>query len=139
MTRSEARPGDWIALYGSLMRGLGGMESLGITQRLRYAGPCICNGQLFDLGSYPGLRPGGSRVVGELYALIDPSVIDVLDEFEGYDPARPEQSLYLRERIDLVEPEQTRAWIYVFNAVPDASTTVASGDWRAHLDSRETC
>jgi gamma-glutamylcyclotransferase (GGCT)/AIG2-like uncharacterized protein YtfP len=137
MTRHAASEGDWIALYGSLMRGLGGMESLGIAHRLRYAGPCICEGQLFDLGSYPGLRPGGSRVVGELHALLDATVIEVLDEFEGYDPAHPEQSLYRRERIELVEPEQTRAWIYVFNAVPDASTTVESGDWRAYLDSRE--
>lgn len=133
----QPRTGDWIALYGSLMRGLGGLESLGIRHRLRYAGPCTCRGQLFDLGSYPGLRPGGGRVVGELHALLDPTVIEILDEFEGYDATRRERSLYLRERVALIEPEETSAWIYVFNSVPDASATISSGDWRAHLATRE--
>jgi gamma-glutamylcyclotransferase (GGCT)/AIG2-like uncharacterized protein YtfP len=127
---------DWIALYGSLMRGLGAMESLGVSDRLRYVGPCICAGKLFDLGDYPGLRRGDARVVGELFALIEPQVIDVLDEFEGFDPERPRESLYLRERVELILPARTQAWIYLYNHIPDARARVVSGDWRAHLDSR---
>ncbi|MBJ19708.1 MAG: hypothetical protein GY910_10865 [bacterium] len=127
---------DWIALYGSLMRGLGGMNSLGISDRMRYVGPCICAGELFDLGGYPGLRLGEARVVGELYAILDPQVLEILDEFEGFDPERPRESLYLRERTDLIDPPQMRAWVYRYNHVPDARARIGSGDWRAHLHSR---
>lgn len=137
MGEVEARTGDWLVLYGSLMRGLGAMESLGITARhIRYAGPCTCSGELFDLGDYPGLRPGSARVVGELHALIDPSVLTRLDDFEGYDPARPRESLYTRQRTELVEPAATTAWIYVYNRVPDARARIASGNWRSHLASK---
>lgn len=127
---------EWIVLYGSLMRGLGAMDSLGISDRLRYVGPCLCSGELFDLGHYPGLRLGDARVVGELFAPLDPHVLGVLDEFEGFDPERPRESLYLRERVNLIQPAQTCAWIYFYNRVPEAGTRVVSGDWRAHLHSR---
>ncbi len=118
------------------MRGLGAIDSLGINDRLRYVGPCICAGDLFDLGDYPGLRPGEAQVIGELYALLDPRVLEVLDEFEGFDPDRPRESLYLRERVDLIEPAGTRAWVYHYNHVPDASLRIVKGDWRAHLHAR---
>lgn len=137
MTQDHPQAGDWIALYGSLMRGLGGLESLGLTAQLRYAGPCVCRGELFDLGAYPGLRAGNALVVAELHALLDPTALERLDEFEGFDALRPRESLYLRERITLVEPAETTAWIYRYNAVPDASTRIPSGDWRAHLGARE--
>lgn len=124
-------------LYGSLMRGLGAIEELGLSERVRYVGPCICPGELYDLGDYPGLRHGGAQVVGELFALLEDGVLEALDEFEGYAPNAPRESLYLRERIQLIEPRDTEAWTYVYNHVPDASSRIPSGDWRAHLATRE--
>ncbi len=53
-----------LALYGSLMRGLGGMERAGVRSGIRYVGPCIIEGILFDLGSYPGILPRSERVTG---------------------------------------------------------------------------
>jgi gamma-glutamylcyclotransferase (GGCT)/AIG2-like uncharacterized protein YtfP len=53
---AEGRAVDRIALYGSLMRGLGTLESLGVASALHFEGSCALPGQLFDLGSYPGLR-----------------------------------------------------------------------------------
>ncbi len=136
MPSTRPRAGDWLALYGSLMRGLGAMEELGIVDGLRFAGPCRCSGELFDLGDYPGMRPGSASVFGELYAILDAGVLDLLDAFEEYDPAAPRSSIYLRERIELVEPRDTLAWIYVYNRVPDAGQRIPSGDWRAHIAKR---
>jgi pyruvate carboxylase len=127
---------DWIVLYGSLMRGLGAADTLGISGRLRYVGPCVCTGELFDLGDYPGLRLGAARVLGELYALLDPRLLEVLDEFEGFDAERPRESLYLRERVTLIEPAEIEAWIYIYNHAPLASTRIESGDWRDHIKVR---
>ncbi len=119
------------------MRGLGAMETLGIGDRLRYAGPCVVAGELFDLGEYPGLRHGDGRVIAELYAILDIEVLEALDEFEGFRPADPRRSLYLRERCDLRAPEGRQAWLYLYNAVPDASARIVEGDWRAHLAARK--
>ncbi len=135
-TNIQPAAGDFIVLYGSLMRGFGAVDALGIASRLRFVGPCVCRGELYDLGDYPGLRAGEARVVAELHAVLDDDLISVLDEFEGYSPKRPRESLYLRERINLVEPVDAEAWIYLYNAVPDAATRVTSGDWRAHLLTR---
>jgi gamma-glutamylcyclotransferase (GGCT)/AIG2-like uncharacterized protein YtfP len=112
------------------------MDHLGLSDRVRYVGPCLCRGELFDLGDSPGLRPGDARVVGELYAVLDSATFTRLDEFEGFDPVQPRESLYLRERVELIEPRKTQAWIYIYNHVPDASGRIVSGDWRAWLTSR---
>ena len=136
MSDGAPRAGDWIAFYGSLMRGLGAQEKLRITDRLRFVGPCTIEGELYDCVDYPALRHGDGRVVAELFAVLDPSVVAILDEFEDYDPIRRRESLYLRESLDLVEPADTRAWVYVYNRVPDARDRIPSGDWRAHLAER---
>ncbi|MCR9096322.1 MAG: gamma-glutamylcyclotransferase [bacterium] len=126
----DAEEPHWVAVYGSLMRGLGAVEHLGITERLRFVGPCVLEGELFDLGDWPGMRPGNGRVVAEIHALLDPDVLPLLDAFEDFDPAAPRGSLYLRERVPLVEPVGATAWTYVYNRIPDASARIPSGDWR---------
>ncbi len=130
---SDESHSEFIALYGSLLRGLAAMQEIGVGDRLRFVGPCSIEGQLFDLGPYPGLRRGTGLVVGEIYALLDREALQALDRFEGFEPARPRESLYLRERVPLIEPADTQAWIYFYNEVPDASQRIESGDWRAHL------
>lgn len=136
MSETQPQVGDWVVLYGSLMRRLGAMQGLGVGGQLRFVGPCVITGELFDLGDYPGMRHGDGRVIAELYALLDVDVIDALDEFEHYKASERRESLYLRERVALLEPPETRAWIYVYNDVPDASTRIVSGDWRAHVAER---
>ena len=113
------------------------MEQAGVAESLRYVGPCVAQGQLFDLGEYPGLRPGTGLVVGEIHALLDERAIAALDHFEGFDPRRPRDSLYVRQRIALIEPAGAEAWIYVYNGVPDVSQRIESGDWRAHWAARK--
>ena len=126
-----------IALYGSLMRGIGPLESLGFAKGLRFLGPCVVAGRLFDLGPYPALRPGPGRVRGELHALRDSRLLDELDEFEGTDSEHPAQSLYLRERIRLIDPPDVEAWCYIYAGTPDPTSRIEDGDWRAHLARRK--
>jgi len=60
-------------------------------------------GELWDLGSYPGLRTGSDRVLGELWTF-HPNDIEetfgVLDQIEGYD-ALEDRGLYLRRQIQV--------------------------------------
>jgi gamma-glutamylcyclotransferase (GGCT)/AIG2-like uncharacterized protein YtfP len=141
----EPKAGDCVVFYGSLMRGLGGLEQLPSASALRYIGPCQIHGELFDLGPYPGLRAAasGSVVTAELHAILDARVVEELDDFEGFEPERPAESLYLRKRVALLSrtrgalaPTDRRAWVYFYNHTPDSSQRVDSGDWRAHVSTR---
>ena len=117
-----------IAFYGSLLRSFGVQRRLGISSRLRLIGPCLLSGRLFDLGPYPACLPGGGRVRGELYELLDAELIALLDRFEGFDPSRPRHSLYLRRRLRLIEPAGL-AWAYVYNRSVEGLPLVGSGCW----------
>jgi gamma-glutamylcyclotransferase (GGCT)/AIG2-like uncharacterized protein YtfP len=127
---------DWIVLYGSLMQGLGAMDDLALGASLEFNGSAVISGDLFDLGSYPGLRPGKGRVAGELYAILDRDVLVQLDRFEGVLSGRPSESLYRRERIRLIEPMGAEAWVYFYNRSPAPERKVVAGDWRIHLSER---
>lgn len=131
-------PHSRVALYGSLMRGLGAAKRLGLEDRMRFVGPCVLEGALYDLGDWPGLRPGSGRVVGEIHALLEPAVLATLDAFEDYVPEAPQRSLYLRERVTLVEPAGTRVWTYVYNRAPDGAARIPHGDWRRWRAERST-
>ena len=127
---------NWIALYGSLMQGLGAMDELELDTRLEFKGPAVIRGDLFDLGSFPGLRHGEGRVRAELYAILEADALIQLDQFEGVIAGCPAESLYLRERIQLIEPSGTEAWVYLYNRSPSEDKRIVGGDWRAYLKER---
>jgi gamma-glutamylcyclotransferase (GGCT)/AIG2-like uncharacterized protein YtfP len=86
------------------------------------------------------LRPGPGRVHGELYRLDRRehlSALARLDEFEAFDPLRPDASLYVRVRVDLLEPAHCSAWLYVYNRQPDPRLRIPGGDWRGYVGSRD--
>ncbi len=59
--------------------------------------PATIQASLFDLGSYPGIRPGNDWILGELWQLKSedvPITILTLDEVEGYDPNRSTNEYY---------------------------------------------
>lgn len=63
---------DYVAVYGSLMRGFGLSDAPeGLEELLIDRGSCVISGKLYDLGDYPGLVPGDGNVNGELYEVRD--------------------------------------------------------------------
>ena len=124
---------DRLVVYGSLRAGFDTQRRLGIDRMLRLLGPAVVAGRLHDLGAYPALTQGNVAVAGELYEVLDPAVGDVLDPFEGYDPAEPEASQYVRERVMLISPPGVEAWVYRHRAPLDDTSLVRGGDWVAHL------
>jgi gamma-glutamylcyclotransferase (GGCT)/AIG2-like uncharacterized protein YtfP len=126
---------ELLAVYGSLLRGLGHQERLGVAAGLELVGPCVLAGTLYELGWYPGVWPGGpGRVAGELYRVPDPGVFTVLDRYEGADPHDPDAE-YRRVRARLVTPE-VEAWVYVLAREPEGAPVVEGGDWRRHVGRR---
>ncbi len=125
-----------MAFYGSLMRGLGGVEELGIEDSLHFISPCEIPGWLMDLGEYPGLLPGAGRVLGELFEITHPEALALLDRFEGFEPGNHPGSLYIRKEVQLIAPDR-RAWVYLYNREVERGCEVRSGNWRAHSLERE--
>lgn len=125
--------GDRIVVYGSLRASFGTQRRLGIDHMLRWLGPAVVAGRLHDLGAFPALTHGNVAVRAELYEVVDPAVGDVLDPFEGYDPADPKSSQYVREWVTLISPPGVEAWVYRHRRPLDDTSLVRSGDWVTHL------
>ena len=124
-----------LVFYGTLMAAYPTQDRLGIRHRLEPAGTCLVRGQLHDLGWYPGLVGGGRLIRAELYRALDQAVLEILDRFEGFDPADPAGSEYLRLEMALHEP-RLPAWVYVYNRPVEMRPLVPADDWAAHLDAR---
>lgn len=133
-----ASPPLLLATYGTLMRSFEGPQRLGIADRISFVGPCRLAGVLYDLGRYPGAVPGEGTVHGELFRLRDPQVWAVLDRYEGYDPEREADSLFVRRQVSLRRPSDRMAWVYWFNDDPDNYPQVASGQWEKYVRSEGT-
>lgn len=123
-----------LATYGTLMQAGGGGERLGVADRVSVVGACRFEGDLYDLGRFPGAVPGAGTVRGELVRLADVQVWTVLDRYEGYDPDNEAASLFVRRRVSLTEPADQTAWVYWYNGDPGEAPRVPSGDW--HADAR---
>ena len=50
----------------------------------------------------------------EIFRVIDPDVIRTLDFYEGFDPANPRASLFIRRHVPLLKP-RLWAWVYFLN------------------------
>jgi gamma-glutamylcyclotransferase (GGCT)/AIG2-like uncharacterized protein YtfP len=120
--------GDLLAVYGLLRPGSIGLDSLRLRARVRVVGPCRIPGRLIDLGSYPGLIAGSGEVVGDLVSPLDDGVGAAFDDFEGFDPAKPDAGAYRREKVRLVEPDR-EAWVYAWIWLTGSAPLVPSGDW----------
>lgn len=124
-SRPVAEP-DRLFVYGTLMRGHSAHRRM--SPGLRYLGPAQAAGTLYDLGPWPGFRPGEGFAEGELYAIDDPAALARLDDWEGIDPAAPAAGEYVRVVLELLAPA-VRAWGYVHRG-PRAGAPLVSGRWR---------
>ncbi len=147
----------FLVLYGSLRRGSRDFDELQLSAMLRFVGPCEFSGTLLDLIQYPGVTlPNrdqiGRTVHGELYEIVDESVIPLLDNFERYNSADEDRplmrqantgSLYVRRMIDLRSPIACRAYVYeyngeIINGALRTGPVIESGDWLSHLAQRSS-
>lgn len=122
---------ELIFFYGTLMLPYPTLERLEVERMLAYRGWDAVAGQLFSLGRYPALALGPGSVRGQVFEMLDPAALAVLDRFEDYRPADPAGSEYLRQLLPLTD-RRASAWVYVFNRPTDRLTPVPGGDWAAH-------
>ena len=122
-----------VFVYGTLMSGLQREEAL---SNCSFLGSGYIDGNLYNLGNYPGLKDGYDKVYGELYEITLPT-LEYLDQIEGYYENQPENSLYIRKNITVYldsTPGCYTAETYFYNLPIDESLKIISGDYRAFLD-----
>jgi gamma-glutamylcyclotransferase (GGCT)/AIG2-like uncharacterized protein YtfP len=126
---------DLLFVYGTLMRG--GRNELTKVVRAKFVGCGTIRGRLYELGSFPGARPGRAGVDdlvrGELYRLLDPdAAIRELDRYEGFDEGAPGRSEFVREMVTVALDDggENQAWAYWYNRPVDESRVIAGGDRR---------
>ncbi|MBS0001876.1 MAG: gamma-glutamylcyclotransferase [Thioalkalivibrio sp.] len=123
--------GSRLFVYGTLLRGLSRAQVL---RGARFLGPALVEGRLFDLGRYPGLRPGRGLVVGELWE-VDTATLERIDRIEGFDPRDRTGSLYQRVKTPVRSLSGTpfSAATYRYNRRPPGDARIGHGDYRRYL------
>ncbi|MGR3809414.1 gamma-glutamylcyclotransferase family protein [Jiulongibacter sp. NS-SX5] len=109
---------DLLFVYGTLMKKCSANEWSDFLQKnANYLGEAKTKGDLYKIDYYPGLILSENWVYGELFELNDPSyAFHYLDQYEDFNPAKPEKSLYLREKMEvLINDAVELAWVYIFN------------------------
>lgn len=129
----------YLFVYGSLRRDFPMHEALGLHTYAKFLRSVELPGyRMYDLGAYPGVvsDPDG-RIQTEQYEVIEHSVIQLLDEYEGFNVKNPEKSLF-RRRI-VWAWSRPLGYIYVYNRPVDNSPVVENGDWCGHLKRSSRC
>ena len=129
---------DLLFTYGTLQPEYAPAAMRDVVGRMRIIGRATVEGRLLDLGAYPGLLldegPGAGTVAGQLLELPagDPSALRRLDLYEGFDPHRPERSLFRRVRCRAQlerGDEHVDCWVYVYNNESSHAPVIAGGVW----------
>ncbi len=130
---------DYLFTYGTLHPGLAPSEIASAVQKLRPVGTGYVYGVLYDLGDYPGavLDPASNqKISGTVFRLSeDEGILRQLDEYEGFDPDSPEQSLFLRtlHSVTLDGGETLPCWIYIYNRKTETARVLVSGAYQTSL------
>ena len=103
-----------------------------------HVGPARTRGRLYDLESYPGLRPSRRRdewVAGDLYR-VGAEVLRVLDRYEAGAGRGAPRFVRTRCKVGIAKFRSLSAWLYAYQRVVDPRSRIASGDYRHALRSR---
>lgn len=125
---------QYLFVYGTLLKGADNMMSNYLKSKSTYFQQALMPGSLYKVDFYPGAvqeYDSGRMVLGELYQLHETDkVFEVLDTYEGYDPAEPDRSLFVRKQVEVFASDQRmESWVYLYNFPTDDLLLIESGDF----------
>jgi len=127
---------DLVFFYGTLMSGFKRPGRQRLDAKLTPVGRGSIHAALFDIGLYPAAIPASdASVQGELHRMSDESVLQDLDDIEGFRPEQPDLSLYTRLEtpVTLADGRVETAWTYFYNAPLGNAPRIDSGDYLDYL------
>ncbi|HYY30836.1 MAG TPA: gamma-glutamylcyclotransferase [Chthoniobacterales bacterium] len=96
---------NFFAAYGLLRRRSLARRGHAVLQNLRYCGTGLLRGIAFLQHGYPGVVEQPGIVLVEIFEVLDNSVWEILDRFEGYDASRRRHLLFYRKQVQLLRPQ----------------------------------
>ena len=127
-----------LAVYGSLRVGQRANHFLD-NDAFNYVGPDFVKGTLFPvrMSWFPGIQLfGDTNVVVDVYEVLDEDALENIHYFEGYDPANPNESLFVPKEVTLIN-SQKEAMCYEYNGrFGAAGDAIDHGDWARYLAER---
>lgn len=130
-----SKGGQYLFVYGTLLPDRAPAEIAPIVRRFRAMGDGSVRGRLYDLGEYPGvvLDETGGEIPGKIFRLPEePEVLKRLDEYEEFDAAQPEGSLFVRKEWPVTRKNAGKkliCWVYVYNPHAASASTLTPGDF----------
>ena len=105
---------ELLAVYGTLRRRSIFHKLPVAAARLQFFSCGLIGGRLFWQRTYPALIQDRGIAQIELFRIVDPTVLNDLDRYEGFDPSNLRASLFVRNQILLLNPS-VQAWVYFLN------------------------
>lgn len=119
-----------IVFYGTLMANHQTAIHEALKDSLVFESACIIPGQLYSLGSIPALKPGNQRIRAELYKIINPEILPMIDAYEAVDNDNPTLPGFTRKSIQLLHPK-LHAWVYYYDGSVSDAQLIAANAWKA--------
>jgi len=111
------RTDDLIFVYGTLHPDRAPTQIARVARQLQLLGEGSIGARRYQFRDYPGvvLDPAG-ELAGHLFRVPDPALWAELDAYEGFYPARPDTSLFLRKRtvVTMADGSTVEAWVYEY-------------------------
>src|SRR5260221_1364877 len=108
---------EFLGVYGTLRRRSLFSRGLLVSAKLRFFCSGQLRGKLFCQGSYPAAVQGCGIIPGEVFPILDPTVLDDLDWYEGCDFTREPSLLFYRQKVRLLRPAFI-VWVYLLGHHP---------------------
>ncbi len=134
---------DTLWVYGTLLSDIGSRQGKWLAEHASLQELGWASGDLYDLGQYPAFvyrKDCDRRIHGEIWKLSQArEVWDVLDPYEGYDPALPpEHNLYQREWLPVqTQKGEIQCWTYTYHGTLSGLPLIRENDyysfWRKNI------
>lgn len=129
---------DLLFVYGTLMQEFKSEITSVLRNNSKFLGEGWITGQLFDIGSYPGLvyhPQSAQQVRGEIYKMHFPELLlPLLDQYEMINSDSPAENEYRRDLVPVKsQGEVFNCWTYIFQLPPDPFPEINSGDYSSYF------
>jgi gamma-glutamylcyclotransferase (GGCT)/AIG2-like uncharacterized protein YtfP len=117
-----------LFVYGTLLTGEGNWSWALKPQKGKP--DSLSPAKLYHLGGFPGMKPSeniNDSVKGEVFQ-ITPEQLRRIDNLEGFDPNRENNTFYFRTTVKLESGIKAETYIYFRDVSEDQ--LIPSGDWR---------
>jgi gamma-glutamylcyclotransferase (GGCT)/AIG2-like uncharacterized protein YtfP len=107
----ETGKAEFLGVYGTLRRRSLFQRGPRISAKLRFFGSGQIRGKLFWQGNFPAAVPGCGIIPVEIFQILDSTIWNDLDRYEGCDLGHESNSLFCRKKV-LLRRSLITVWVY---------------------------